>query len=273
MYQSDQSAETLKAISAPRRRYLAVAEQLLQAIADGTYPPGGRIPSDREIATSTHVSRPTVREALLALEIVGVVEVQPGAGVFVTERPVDQQILDPLALNAPRELVEARAAIEPLVAELCATRADPAGLAALRDLLSECSRATTEGRQSLSQLSELGLRFHRQLALACGNRILAEMACALVDMERHPLWMLVNELTLRSTQARDLQICEHTAILGALASRDAGRSRAAMAQHLDNTRMLLFDEHASSRVHRRNAPPPRAATGPDAGPAREELIG
>lgn len=243
MYRSDQSAEPLRAVSAPRRRYLYVAEQLLQAIADGTYPPGSRIPGDREIAASTHVSRPAVREALLALEIVGMVEVQPGAGVFVTAGPVAQQVLDPLALDAPRELVEARAGIEPLIAGLCATRASEADVAGLRELLAQCGDAMAADRHSLSQLSDLGLRFHRQLALACGNRILAELACVLVDMERHPLWMLVNELALTTREARDLQVREHGAILDAIASGDEARSRAAMAQHLDNTRMLLFDGH------------------------------
>lgn len=245
MYRSDQSPEIFTPISVPRRRYLHVAEQLLQAIADGTYPPGSRIPSDREIAISTQVSRPTVREALLALEIVGVVEVQPGSGVFVTERSAGQQVPDPLALDAPRELIEARAGIEPVVAGLCATRIDGTDLAELRGLIAQCAEATSEGQQSLSRMSELGLQFHRRLALACGNRILAEMTCGLVDMERHPLWVLVNELALRNQEARDLQIREHAAILDAIESRNPARAQAAMAEHLDNARVLLFDEQVS----------------------------
>ena len=245
MYRSDQLVETFTPISAPRRRYLHVAEQLLQAIADGTYPPGSRIPGDREIATSTRVSRPTVREALLVLEIIGVVEVQPGAGVFVSERPAGQQIPDPLALDAPRELIEARAGIEPVVAGLCASRINEADLAELRELIAQCAQASAEGQRSLARMSELGLLFHRRLALACGNRILADITCGLVDMERHPLWVLVNELALRNQEARDLQIREHTAVLDAIESGDAASARAAMAEHLDNARELLFDEQAN----------------------------
>ncbi len=245
MNRSDQSDGTFTPISAPRRRYLHVAEQLLQAIADGTYPPGSRIPGDREIAASTHVSRPTVREALLALEIVGVVEVQPGAGVFVTQRPAGQQILDPLALQAPRELIEARAGVEPLVAGLCASGIAAEALGGLRGLIAECAEATASGGKSLSRLSELGLLFHRQLALACSNRILGDMACGLVDMEQHPLWVLVNEIALRNQEARDLQLQEHTSILAAIESGNAVEARAAMARHLDNTRVLLFKGQAS----------------------------
>lgn len=245
MYRSGQSDGTFTPISAPRRRYLHVAEQLLQAIADGAYPPGSRIPGDREIATSTHVSRPTVREALLALEIVGVVEVQPGAGVFVTQRPAGQQVLDPLASKAPRELIEARAGIEPLVAGLCASGIDASALNDLRELIAECAEATASGGKSLSRLSELGLLFHRRLALACGNRILGDIACGLVDMEQHPLWVLVNEIALRSQEARDLQLQEHTSILAAIESGNAAQAQAAMARHLDNTRVLLFEGHAT----------------------------
>ncbi len=245
MNRSDQTPEALSPIFVPRRRYLQVAEQLLQAIADGTYPPGSRIPSDREIAASTHVSRPTVREALLALEIVGAVEVQPGSGVFVTDRTGGQQSPDPLALDAPRELIEARAGIEPVIAGLCAVRISDADLAELRELIAECAQATAEDRQSLSRLSELGLLFHRRLALSCGNRVLAEITCGLVDMERHPMWVLVNELALRNQEARDTQVREHTAILNAIASGDVGRARTAMTQHLDNTRVLLFDDQVS----------------------------
>jgi DNA-binding FadR family transcriptional regulator len=245
MYRSDQS-DTFTPIGAPRRRYLHVAEQLLQAIADGVYAPGSRIPGDREIAASTQVSRPTVREALLALEIVGVVEVQPGAGVFVSQRPAGQQILDPLALDAPRELIEARAAIEPVVAGLCAARIDAAGISGLRALMEEGAAAMANGAQSLSRLSELGLLFHRSLASACGNRILAEMTCGLVDMERHPLWVLVNQIALRNQETRDMQIQEHASILDAIESGDAARAQAVMAQHLDSTRALLFGADVSA---------------------------
>lgn len=239
MHRSDQLA--LSPIKAPRRRYLHVAEQLLQAIADGVYPAGSRIPGDREIAASTHVSRPTVREALLALEIVGVVEVQPGSGAFVTQRPAGQQLLDPLALEAPRELIEARAAIEPVVASMCASRIDEESMRELRSLADPgAGTAPDHDGQSLSRMSELGLLFHRRLAQACGNRMIGEMACSLVDMERHPLWVLVNEIALRSPEAQDLQVQEHTAILDAIASGDAARAHAAMAEHLENTRALLF---------------------------------
>jgi GntR family uxuAB operon transcriptional repressor len=245
MYRSDQS-DAFTPIGAPRRRYLHVAEQLLQAIADGVYAPGSRIPGDREIAASTHVSRPTVREAVLALEIVGVVEVQPGAGVFVSRRPAGQQILDPLALDAPRELIEARAAIEPLVAGLCAERIDTAAIGELRALTGQGADATSGESQSLSRMSELGLLFHRRLASACGNRILAEMTCGLVDMERHPLWVLVNQIALRSQDARDMQIQEHASILDAIEAGDAARAQAVMAQHLESTRAVLFGAEVST---------------------------
>ena len=67
-----------------RRRYLDVAEQILAALADGTLVPGDPFPSDRELSQNMQVSRSVVREALLALELLGVVRIEPGEGVYVT---------------------------------------------------------------------------------------------------------------------------------------------------------------------------------------------
>jgi len=236
--------EVLAPVVEPRRRYLAVAEQLLEAIANGTYAPGSRIPSDREIAASTRVSRPTVREALLALEIVGVVEVQPGAGVFVADGAASHRV-GSLAHDAPRELLETRASIEPIVAGLCAVNMTDAAIEELYGLVGDCGHATA-GPGSLSDLSHQGLVFHRQLALGCGNRLLGEIVCGLVDLERHPLWLLINDLALREQSARDLQLGEHREIVDAIASRDRERASEVMARHLMAVRSLLFPEQAET---------------------------
>src|SRR3982750_619857 len=74
----------LRAMSEPRRLYEQIAQQLAQAIADGKYEVGQRLPSERELAQTFEVSRPTVREAIIALELDGLVEVRLSSGVYVT---------------------------------------------------------------------------------------------------------------------------------------------------------------------------------------------
>ena len=117
------------------RRYLRVAQELLEEISSRRQQVGERLPTDRDLATRFRVSRATVREALLVLELIGVVETSLGAGLFVasfTPRLEDQR--DSL-LTAPAELIETRLAIEPLVAAMCARRIPRPALAELERLV------------------------------------------------------------------------------------------------------------------------------------------
>lgn len=217
-----------------------MAEQLLEAIARGEYPAGSRLPGDREIAASTLVSRPTVREALLALEIVGAIEVQPGVGAKV-KGPGDQWLPAQklAALAVPREFMQTRALIEPIVAESCAQQIHPEALADLRTIVEQSAEAT-ERRAPLAHLSDLGLRFHLRLAEACDNSVLGGIASHLVDVEAHPLWSLVNQLALRAEELRREQNTEHAAILDAIARGDANQARSRMTTHLERTNSMLF---------------------------------
>ncbi|HET8588397.1 MAG TPA: FCD domain-containing protein [Nakamurella sp.] len=260
MRTDQQQPGRLGPVGQPRRRYLQVAEQLLEAIERGDYPPGSRLPGDREIAGSTKVSRPTVREALLALEIVGAIEVQPGIGAKVigtgpTWDP-DQELA---ALGAPRDLMETRALVEPLVAELCARRIGSESLVRLRSVVDQSIEADRKGAP-LSRLSELGISFHLELARACGNAVLSEMVCHLIDIEEHPLWALVNQIALRGQGTRRTQNDEHLAILAAIAAKNADAARTSMANHLERTNALLFgDPHPTVRDSHR--PPARRRLG------------
>src|SRR3712207_2725256 len=107
--------------SSARRRYVAVAQQLLTEIEQGTGVTDHALPSDRQLAAQMGVARATVREALLALEIVGVIEVRHGAGTYVKGAGGVSVTRDASLLDAPpRELIESRQAIEPVVAGLVA---------------------------------------------------------------------------------------------------------------------------------------------------------
>ena len=68
----------------PRRLYLQIADQVRSLIAAGEFPPGSRLPAERKLAKRFGVSRPTLREALIALEVEGYVDVRPGSGIVVT---------------------------------------------------------------------------------------------------------------------------------------------------------------------------------------------
>jgi DNA-binding FadR family transcriptional regulator len=226
------------------RLYLAVAQQLLTAIAAGDHPPGTRLPGDRELAERWEVSRATAREAILALEIVGAVEVRHGDGTYVRVH-AGMASIEGAGLDVPpRELIEARRGVEPVVASLAADRIDAEGIARLRSIVAECTEIVADP-SALPRFMELGLRFHAELALGCGNSLLAGIVGEFVNTESHPLWLLVNQLAVSSLAARENQLAEHAEIVEAIAGGDPGAASRSMAAHLTSVDTVIFRPEAA----------------------------
>ncbi|MDQ2826537.1 MAG: FCD domain-containing protein [Actinomycetota bacterium] len=209
-------------------------------IARGDFAVGDRLPPDREIAANAGVSRPTAREALLALELIGAVEVRHGDGAYVRGPQARVGGPDGSPLDAPpRELIETRRTLEPSVAAVAARRIGPTTLAALSRNVDEAADLVDDA-QELPRFIALGLRFHADLAPGCGNGLLADIVVQLVDVEMHPLWALVNQQAMSSAEARRGQVADHRAILTALASGDPARAEAAMRSHLSALDAAIF---------------------------------
>ena len=234
--------------NAGRRRYLEVAEEVLRAVAVGSISAGDRLPNERQLAERCGVSRSTVREALLALELGGVIEDRPGSGCFLTGMGVHAGALAaPPVDSSPRELLEVRQVIEPPVASLCAGNIRGIGLRRLEDLLDAAERqsesevdgpgAEPAGTHDFVSLS---LAFHRELASHCGNTILSSITSHLVDAGEHPLWLLVDSIVVRDRPTRARQIAEHRTILDALAARRGDVAAQAMAEHLGALQARIF---------------------------------
>ena len=121
------------------RLYKRVADELRAAILAGRYAPGRRLPAERELGEMFNVSRPTVREAVIALELQGLVEVRVGAGVFVLEPSAAERVRGggPELTIGPFELMEARKIIESETAALAATLIDDEQLERAYDVLGE----------------------------------------------------------------------------------------------------------------------------------------
>lgn len=234
MQSSDQSG------SGSQRRYLRVAQDLLLTIGRGELSPGDRLPPDREIAASAGVSRPTAREALLALELIGAVEVRHGDGAYVQGPQARVGGVYGSPLDAPpRELIEARRTLEPVVIAMAASRMSPETLDALERDLEEAAQLV-DRPQELPRFITLGLRFHADAAPGCGNGLLADLVGQLVNVETHPLWALVNQQAMSSTQARQGQVDDHRAILQALRSADPEQAAEAMRSHLGALNAAIF---------------------------------
>jgi len=210
-----------------RKLYQQVAGAVAGGIAAGQYLVGSRLPSERDLAEEFGVSRPTVREAMIALEIRGLVEARPGSGIYVTEATPTPGPAPELDIGA-FELTEARRLFEGEACALAASAITDEELAELdailADMVGENTLSTSLGEQA-------DRRFHMTIAKATRNAAIVMVVENLWDLRwRSPLCAAMLERA-RQVGVRPL-IEDHDVILNALKARDPRRARDAMRAHL-----------------------------------------
>lgn len=208
------------------RMYRVVAERIQELIREQRMEPGERLPSERELAASLRVSRASLREGLIALELGGVVEVRGGSGVYVCEHPAAGAAV-PEAGPGPFEVLSARGVIETEAAAMAARNASPDALRAILAALLEMERSH-EDRSSNEQADR---NFHLAIARATGNTALVGVIDYLWR-QRSSLWHRLKE-HYRTEELRISTLSDHRAIHDAIAARDAPGARKAMRLHLE----------------------------------------
>jgi DNA-binding FadR family transcriptional regulator len=209
-----------------RRLYEEVAERLSQAIAEGQYPIGSRLPPERELAEQFEVGRPTVREALIALEIAGLVDVRTGSGVYVLSQRPRQGASFELDIG-PFELIEARTLVEGETSALAAGLASTDQLAAIRAAFD----AMEHDERDAAASERADREFHVAIARATQNSALVYVVEQLWNVrDSSPLTARLHE-RLRARGVRP-RLAEHKSVLDAIVARDPGRARDAMRAHL-----------------------------------------
>jgi DNA-binding FadR family transcriptional regulator len=236
-----------------RRRYLDVIEEIIRLVAIAALKPGDRLPDERQLTHRCAVSRSTVREALLALELCGVIEVLPGSGCYLIGTGVSSRFpLGPVGDSSPRELLDVRQMMEPTMARLCVRNAGAGDIRRICQLIEEASaenESPTAG--NFQRFATLSLGFHRELGAVCGNAILTGIMGYLIDPHAHPLWYLVDGIIARDAEVRAKQIEEHRAVLRAIGARDGDAAAEAMTAHLRAVSNRFFGpEVPLSRVAR-----------------------
>jgi DNA-binding FadR family transcriptional regulator len=215
-----------------RRLYRQIADQVSRLIDAGDFAAGSRLPAERELAEKLGVSRPSVREALIALEMEGLVEVRGGAGVFVHERRPAPPRRDPngaMPAPGPFDLIRARWIIESEAAYHAASHATPDHLQRLKAALTDMQKAPTHSRESIAA----DQRFHLCIAEASGNSALPMVVQLLWEQRTGPLYMRL-ESHFSGSRIWNEAVDEHRAILDAIASRDPPAARRAMRKHMKN---------------------------------------
>ena len=210
----------------PRRLYRQIADQLAQLIANGEFPAGSRLPAERELAVSLGVSRTSVREAIISLEMTGLVEVRVGTGIFVTSPPEGVQRASRDAGPGPFELLAARKLVEGEIAALAATTATIEDASVLRTSVERLGESVHDFPAREAEDRE----FHLRLAKATGNSSLELVVEGLWD-QRAELWGRMQQ-HFHTTNLAERTIRDHAAIAAAVAAHDPDAARAAMHRHL-----------------------------------------
>lgn len=211
-----------------RRLYRQIADQIAALIEKGEYGAGERLPPERDLAKQLGVSRPSVREALIALEVEGYVEVRVGSGVYVVGDVPRASAALP-ADSGPFELIRARWIIEAECAALAARNATRQQVRAIEEAIDEMEAQRDRGLMPLAP----DRQFHLRIAEATGNSALALVVKTLWDQRQGPLFLRL-EHHFDTPALWTVAVREHREIAAAIARHDATGARAAMRRHMDH---------------------------------------
>jgi DNA-binding FadR family transcriptional regulator len=214
----------------PRRLYRQIADQLRTLIGTGEVAPGARLPAERDLARQLGVSRPSLREALIALEVEGLLDVRVGSGIYVAQsgRRAGGAVLPDA--SGPFEVIRARRMIEGECAALAAKHGSSAQLRAIRRAHADLRKEAKRHHNPL----DADRRFHVRIAEATGNSALELVVQTLWDQRVGPFYRALESKLEYPAMAAET-IGEHQAILDAILARDPSAARGALRRHMDMT--------------------------------------
>ena len=229
------------------RIYEEIVRQIKAMINEGRLKSGDQLPPERDLAEKFVVSRTSVREALRALESLGLIEIRPGEGTFVREISVEA-LIEPLAIvlasqrEAIGELFEARRLLEPSIASLAARRATPEELQDMERILDEQAKEIAAGKTGFGQDAE----FHAAIASAARNQAITRIVHAIMD-----LLTQCREESLNTPGRPERSHQDHRRVLDAIRRRDDAGAANAMRDHVAAVEDLVLGPAAARRTRGR----------------------
>jgi DNA-binding FadR family transcriptional regulator len=226
------------------QRYERIADRIAADIRAGRLAPGERLPGERELARRLEVGRASVREAIAALALRGVLATRPGAGSFVADDALER-LAPGGVLSAhdagPFDLLEARLLLEPGVAGLAARRGRRDSEA--EALLDAMDAAEAGGDRA--GWNDGDRRFHRQLAALTGNPVLTGLADHVAALMDQPLWQRLRDDSVARPGRARVHAAEHRMIYEAIVDGDPGAASFYATQHLERVRRYMTHDQES----------------------------
>lgn len=211
--------------------YEQIIQQIQNMIIDGTLKQGDKLPSERDLAESLEVSRPSVREALRALEIIGITEVKQGEGSFIKVN-FDKTLIEPLSVvfmlnkGKPRDILELRNILEIETVSLAALRINEEEIKELEEVIAQLKSAEEE---SISVVVDK--QFHYKIAQASRNVLILNVLNAISSL-MDTFIKEAREKILSNKENKEILIQQHEEIYSAIKHRDPKKASLAMAKHL-----------------------------------------
>lgn len=231
-----------------KRIYEEIIEQIRVLVTEGHLQPGDRLPSERDLAGQLNVSRASVREALSALEMMGLLEIRSGEGTFIKKINIDSVVIPltwvlSMEKDTVLELLEVRKMIEGQAVALATKRAKPEDLRELEDALHLMYVDLQTG-----QLGEdADHRFHYAIAQASQNKILLRLMNAISDTMHQTL--KASRIRLYEGQdAPERLYQEHSLVFDAILKQDSERARRIMLDHLDGVEDKLLKYYSMNKI-------------------------
>jgi DNA-binding FadR family transcriptional regulator len=223
----------------PKRLYEQIAEQIAEQISAGAFPLGNALPSERELAEAIGVSRPSVREALIALEILGFVETRLGGGTYVRSsagmpRPISiwgRSDLGP----GPLEQFEARRVVEIACVDLAVDRISEAELDNLNNSVERMKLLIAR----IENPAQEHLFFHTELANASRNQILASTVAELWRARKEAMWSALRN-KVEHPESWRLGVASRERLIIALRAHDRAEALATIRDHFNRVSELYF---------------------------------
>ncbi len=227
-----------------KRKSTYVAEQIMEAIKSGIYRIGDKLPPEREIAEKTGVSRPSVREALAALQIVGIIESRPGDGTYIRngigDTHIRSQVLSMLERKeSPFEALEARKILEEGVARVAARKATPEDLEEMKKILEMAQEAGED--LDVEKFEKADRDFHLAIVKATNNHLVEIALSPFIDVMREELWKKIKESFLNKERIKKT-LDEHRRIFKAIKNKDEELAAKEMVYHLCSSEKRFFEE-------------------------------
>ena len=226
-----------------KKKSSLIAEQIVHLIKTGVYEPACKLPPERVIADQMNVGRPSVREAISALHITGVLESRPGDGTYVAASPpIDFPVDNTLSLleesDSPFEILQARKAMEIGVVHLAIKSAAESDIQRIK--AAWLKKRDNARRGNYAEFIRHGREFHRAIAEATGSRAIVSLTEGLLKMTHQSLWVHMREQFYRQDNRRvEPMIKLHDDIVKAIESRNSKNAIALIERHYD----IQIDQH------------------------------